>query len=190
METDGALFEKPLQIVSDHGDIVWVSTLSKDIARTQAETLVAIHNLIPFVGWTKDNLLSDKLGTRIFHHKWNLSLLITNSSSQPVGFLVSYLRPADDNFERVSVYMHRMAIITHLQRRGIGRQVISIYLQAIFSKLPVDHVTLQANDNKENTRIIGLYEALGFIKIKRVFYPNKIDWLMARPRTFPHHVAK
>lgn len=194
MEINEPLFDSPLQVISDKGDCVWLSMLDQNSARRHAAALVEIHNLIPFVRWTRNDILSNQIGQRVFHHKWHLSVLITCERGDPIGFLVSYLRLPDSNFDCVSVYMHRMAILAALQRRGIGRQIISMYLHQVFIKIPVDYVTLQANDTVENARIIGLYEALGFTKIKKVFYPEKTDWLMACPRiigkSFPVHIAK
>jgi ribosomal protein S18 acetylase RimI-like enzyme len=182
LEISGPLLDTPLHIVCPSGDLISISTLDRDTAQRHAARLVSIHNLIPFVRWTERDLLADQIGTRIFYHKWDLSLLIVRGSDESIGFLVSYLRPPDGNFQSMSVYMHRMAILSALQRRGIGKQVVSIYLQRLFTKLRVDHVTLQTNDNAENARIIALYEGLGFVKIKRVFYPDKTDWLMACSR--------
>ena len=182
MQVNGPLFEEPLPIVSDRGDHVLISMLDKRGAIMHAAELVPVHNLIPFVYWTSNELIADQHGGRVFHHKWDLSILLSNSLGEPIGFLVSYLRPPDSNFDRVSIYMHRMAILRPLQRRGIGKRVISAYLNRVFKKLTVDYVTLQANDTSENAGIVGLYETLGFSKAKLVFYPDKTDWLMVRPR--------
>lgn len=177
------LFAAPFHVVSDHGDCVWVTTLTRETARRHAGALVEIHGLIPFVRWTPEDFLSGQIGRRVFHHKWELSLIITVGPQEPVGFLLSYLRPPDTNFPSMSVYMHRMAIVARLQRRGIGRQIIAEYLHRVFDKVPVDYVSLQTNDTPENTRIIALYESLGFEKVKHVVYPDKTDWLMACRRS-------
>lgn len=190
MQIREPLFRSPILIVSDHGDAVSVAGLDKSTAIRHAETLVSIHSLIPFVRWTKDELLSETLGQRVFHHKWQLSILATREPDEPIGFLISYLRAADGNFGRTSVYMHRMAILEHFQRRGIGRQAVTLYLQTVFTRLPVDFVTLQTNDNRGNAPIIRFYETLGFSKTKRLFYPDKVDWLMVRPRVVGAHIPK
>jgi ribosomal protein S18 acetylase RimI-like enzyme len=176
------LFERPLEILSDCGDCIWISSLEKACAQKHAARLIEVHNLIPFVRWTEEDLVTDQSGARIFHLKWQLSVLLTDAVGAPIGFLVSYLRPSDNNFNYTSVYMHRMAIVKTLQRRGIGHRVISVYLNEVFAKLDVDYVTLQANDNPQNTRIIELYESLGFKKVKHVFYADKTDWLMVCTR--------
>ena len=177
------LFHAPLQIESAKGDRVWVSTLTRAVARSHAAELVRIHSLIPLVNWSEEDLLSDRIGEREFYHKWDLSLIVMRNPADPVGFLVSYLRPADSNLGSISVYMHRMAIIAVLQRRGIGRRIISEYLRRVFESVPVDYVTLQTNDTPENIGLVEFYESLGFTKAKRVSYPEKVDWLMACPRT-------
>src|SRR4051812_29619581 len=111
MDINQPLFDSPVQVISDQEDCIWVSALDYDVAKKHATTLTSIHDLIPFVQWTPDDLLSDHIGTRVFHHKWKLSILLTRDPGEPVGFLVSYLRPPDSNFDYVSIYMHRMAIL-------------------------------------------------------------------------------
>src|ERR1051325_11045727 len=137
MQIPEPLFRQPVPIVSDRGDAVSLSRLDKRSALRHADALVKIHNLIPFVRWTKEELLSDRWGDRVFRFKWMLSILATRESDEPIGFLVSYLRGPDANFGRPSVYMHRMAIREYFQRRGIGRQAVTLYLQTVFSKLSV-----------------------------------------------------
>lgn len=134
--------------------------------------------------WTEADLLTDEAGTRVYDLKWQLSVLVSSvPDGEPLGFLVSYLRPRDANFGFTSVYMHRMAILRRLQRRGIGRQVIELYLKRIFEIVDVNYVTLQTNDNAANAGIIQFYESLSFGRVRRVFYPDKTDWLMCARRS-------
>ncbi|HUN86787.1 MAG TPA: GNAT family N-acetyltransferase [Terracidiphilus sp.] len=186
MEGRRPLFDRPLRVLSRQGDEVSIATLDRETAASHAAALVKIHNLIPFVSWSTEELLAERMGDRIFPQKWDLSIVIWNAAGEPIGFLFSYLRSPDGNFPCVSVYMHRMAIISSLQRRGIGRRVVAIYLDRVFDRMEVDYVTLQTNDNAGNAGIIGLYESSGFARVKRVFYPNKTDWLMACPRIRSH----
>lgn len=162
-----------------------------DFSRTSAikysESILSIHNLIPYVEWTKDDLLADQDSTRYFFNKWNLSALIfIQGEDNPIGFIISFLRLSKDQHPLDSIYIHRFAIAERYQNHGIGKKALFEYTQTIFKKIPwLLNITLQTNDENRNKNQIKLYASIGFKKLLRVLYPEKIDLLLllSRPDT-------
>ena len=184
MQNKTALFKDPFYFVAHDRRQYSISQLTKKRAQENVERLVDMHNTIPLVKWNAQELLADSIGSRIFPKKWDLSVTVNAGNQKPIAFLIAYERNWDKNHPLHSVYLHRGAVNALYQHRGIWRSLIEYYIYNLFLNLnDFQHITVQTNDTPSNQWLINFYESVGFYKLHKVLYPEKVDWLFAIDRT-------
>jgi len=189
LEKISAIYDKDKKIAA------FVAPLNKELATIYASELADIHNLIPHVSWTQNEIIADEIDGRRFPYRWDLSqiLLSPEADKTPIGFSIAYFRSASTDFVPFnSVYLHRGAIKTAYQRKGIGIAMVGFALSNAFdfiSKHPdlflgdSDYgVTMQTNDEPSNREKIKLYRGLGGIPIGQKKYQDKTDIILGFSR--------
>jgi ribosomal protein S18 acetylase RimI-like enzyme len=153
--------------------------LTKDVARANSQELLLIHNIIPYVHWETDDLLADISPKGLsYDNKWQLSFIVYDKS-KIVGLLIAYIRSSTDAHPINSIYIHRLAISSDHQGKGVGRQLLLNaikYYAGRFSSIST--YTVQTNDEEANDRVIKFYETVGFQRFMPVRYPEKLDILL------------
>lgn len=157
--------------------------LTRAYARRHQGQLLTLHNLIPYVEWSEQDLMADRgPGGRPFWARWQMSLAARVRGS-PVGLLVAYLREPEDRHPLESAYIHRLAVAKDWQRRGIGEALVCAAIGWYFRQLPwLLTVTSQTNDELCNQGVLDFYTAMGFGRAYGVMYPNKRDILLELER--------
>lgn len=171
--------KRTVAITARDGRQLIMRRLTRQYATRYSTELVELHNDIPYLAWTSDDLLAPRRinGTE-YLHKWDLSFALS-VDQQPVGLLIAYLRDLDDTHPMRSLYIHRLAIHRKYRRLRLATRLLSHALSAYFAAMPwLLTVTVQTNDEPSNEHVIDLYERLGFRRAYRVHYPNKQDVLL------------
>ncbi|KAF8584432.1 acyl-CoA N-acyltransferase [Ramaria rubella] len=111
---------------------------------------------------------------RYFLHQWpHLSFLAFDStSSSPVGAIVCKQSRHRNGKDRG--YIGMLSVQKKWRKRGIARTLVNLSVRAMCEKA-ADEVILETEF--DNSAALGLYEALGFIREKRLFrfYMNGKD---------------
>ncbi len=157
-----------------------VRALTQELAELYAASLVALHNEIPLVEWSVEDLLTrqESAGRRPYLFRWRLSLAVF-ADNECIGLLLAYFRPAPEAGPIESVYIHRLAVDPRYQLRGIGSALVRFAISKYFAQLRwLLSVTLQTNLGPENRGVMHFYHRLGFRQVSVVQYPHKKDALL------------
>jgi len=158
---------------------VSLRTLTKEFAEEHVDKLIELQNTIPDVKWVPDQLLCEKWnngdygrknGEKIFFGKWKHSVVAVDGSGEPVGLLLAYERPADEEIKKIgkrSLYIHGFARDVKYKGMGIGammmREVAGNLLKKGYYHMKKDNdpvITLKFDKNSSYLRKV--YEELGF----------------------------
>jgi inosine/xanthosine triphosphate pyrophosphatase family protein/GNAT superfamily N-acetyltransferase len=164
------------RLKTSDGEHVTVQRLTHAYVRRHTQALLAIHNQIPHLSWSQDELIADhdKHGTP-YYGRWQMSL-VAHCRGEPVALLLAYVREPDDSHPLESAYIHRLAVAERWQRQGIGSALVRLATSWYFSQLPwLLTVATQTNDEMKNTGVIDFYRKLGFRSSYAVIYPHKRD---------------
>lgn len=158
-----------------------ITQLSKEYCINNANTIIELVNIIPYIHWSIEDLLSQK--EDYYGNKWNYSYAITNRDEDIIGIIIAYFRISDEKHIFDSIYIHRVAVAPKYQNKGIGTRALKYFINKSFKEIPwLLNITLQTNDEYRNIRIINFYSFLGFKRMYNLTYPNKIDVLMLLER--------
>lgn len=180
METFRHILVRPICFTGQDGISYTIHPLTRDVADRDATAIVAIHNLIPKVRFQHSDLLRETSSgdERAYLEKWRLSFIV-KQGEVIIGLLLAYMRAPAEQHPMFAVYVHRFAIHQDFQRRGIGTQLLAFATAAFFEAAPwLLTVSIQTNDDSENSHVIRMYERLRFRFCYRVTYPEKLDRLL------------
>lgn len=162
-----------------------VQPLTPRLVLEHGDALVTIHNEIPLVTWTVEDLLADvdpRDPTRPYIGKWELSQIVLHEG-EPVAIMLAFLRGSSGRHPLEALYLHRFATRPDHRRNGLAWTVVTHCFSWGFAALPwLRAATLQTNDTPENQGVIELYRRMGFETVYHVPYADKVDVLMRRWR--------
>jgi len=169
--------------ISTKGERIRIDKLSYIYCQKHCNELLKIINIIPFIHWRCDELLSQK--EDYYGNKWNYSYVIKNSNNIIIGVLIAYFRIADSKHIFDSLYLHRLAILPEYQNTGIGAETLKFFIKKSFAEIPwLLNISVQTNYNLENEYVIKFYRNNGFKDMYKIYYPNKTDILLLLERRF------
>jgi len=126
-----------------------INKLSFQYCKEHKEEILEIINIIPYINWTSQELLSQEQD--YYGNKWKYSYVITNSENKIIGILIAYFRIADQKHIFDSLYIHKFAIIAEYQNIGIGTEVLKHFVSKSFAEIPwLLNISCQTNDNINN----------------------------------------
>jgi len=158
-----------------------INKLSFQYCKEHKEEILEIINIIPYINWTSQELLSQEQD--YYGNKWKYSYVITNSENKIIGILIAYFRIADQKHIFDSLYIHKFAIIAEYQNIGIGTEVLKHFVSKSFAEIPwLLNISCQTNDNINNVKVLNFYRNVGFKDMYNVTYPNKTDMLLLLER--------
>lgn len=173
---------KDYSFFDDDHRLIVIKEASQSLCDEHSEELLNLINIIPYIHWEKQNLLSQ--AEDFYNNKWNYSYILFHEE-KIIGILIAYFRRSDDVHIFDSLYIHRLAIDPNFQKRGIGTTVLKYFVQTSFAKIPwLLNISLQTNDEISNAHVIKLYKDIGFKAMYNVYYPNKKDILFLFERRF------
>lgn len=157
--------------------------LSKTLATKYLNEILAALDLIPEVDkHTPDDILQQKNDSRIFHAKWDHSLIVLHKNGGFAGIIMGYEREKEKNnqYPQNSIYINGLSITQEFQNQGIGKFLIKTWIDWNKKKgfLVLDgplRFSVQTNKEKWNIHVQNLYESFGFKKIGEKKYGNRID---------------
>ena len=162
---------------------VHVTVLDERGARQAAGPIASLLDQVPLVTWTEEDVIADHRPSEELIGKWELSRVATNDGAV-VGVLLSHVRRAAPPwYPRPVCYLAGLAVSSHLQGLGIGRQLVEGWVQdAATSPLLVAHaveeLAVQTNAADWNERVQKLYERAGFAVTGSKTYSNRTDVVM------------
>ena len=152
--------------------------LTKEFAEKHIDKLIELQNTIPDVNWEPSQLLRDRWddgdygrsGEKVFLAKWEHSIVAVDDAGNPIGLLLAYERPADEEMKKVgrgSLYIHGFAVDPQWQRRGVGkimmRQVAKNLIDNGFQKIDKDKdPVITVKLDKNTSYLKEVYESFGF----------------------------
>ncbi len=156
--------------------------LTKQLAEKYAAPICSALDQIPQVDpHTPEQLLSESKGERVFHNKWDHSL-IAFSGNNFAGLIVGYEREQEGNeqYPFNSIYVSDFAVSKNYQKKGLGKFLIESWInynkEKGFLKLQDTlKFSLQTNSADWNSHVQKLYESFGFKKIATKVYDNRVD---------------
>ena len=163
--------------INDKAGKITVKHLTFEFCQKHCDRILKIVNIIPHIFWTSDDLFSQD--EDFYRNKWNYSYVILDRKNKIIGVLISYFRISDEKHIFDSLYLHRFAIAPEFQNMGIGKEVLRYFITTSYQSIPwLLNISVQTNDSPDNEYVIKFYNNLGFRKMYRIPYPNKVDWLM------------
>jgi inosine/xanthosine triphosphate pyrophosphatase family protein/ribosomal protein S18 acetylase RimI-like enzyme len=168
-----------ISVEDNCGEPYTVMVLSRLLAAAVAPAIVNIHNDIPHVLWTEDDLLSMESVSGVkYENKFVLSFLLLDHKGDVAGVLIAYRRTRTRRHPFESVYIHRLAIRSDIRGRTLGQQLVQTAINAYFSNYPgLQTVTVQTNLEDSNRDVLRFYDSIGFRRWGPVHYPEKTDIL-------------
>lgn len=169
----------------DHYCDYKLTALSRATATRYALQLAHILSLIPLVPYSEEQVLAEFAEGGPFPGKWELSLLAM-ASRGVAGVVMGYERAAHRGGEYPvnSIYISELAVASEHQRKGLGRYLLSQFLQRAKTRGfrclsgPVIF-SVQTNAASWNSHVQRLYASFGFVEIGRKTYSNRTDLILA-----------
>lgn len=157
--------------------------LTKELAIKCMHSILASLDLIPMVDkHNEDDVLLEKSGERIFHAKWEHSLIALTSNGDFAGIIIGYEREKEKNLQypNNSIYISGFATANAYQKKGLGKFLIKTWLEHNGKKgfLELEgslKFTVQTNNAEWNNHVQKLYESFGFKKTSEKSYGNRTD---------------
>lgn len=161
-----------------------VYKLTKDIAQEFVKDLAEMANQIPLVDYTEKEILAEKKEDRIFYNKWDHSLIVFDKK-RPIAFIFSYERKAEENnqYPENSLYICELAVSKKYQRKGIGKQLIKLFLELNKQFLHLNGrviYSIQTNRAFSNKHVQDLYKSFGFKYQADKKYDNRTDMILVK----------
>lgn len=161
-----------------------VYKLTKKLAQKHASTFAKIADQIPLVDYTEKEILAEKKEDRVFHGKWNHSLVVFDQS-KPIAFIMGYERKAEgnDQYPKNSLYISELGVLRTYQKQGIGRQLVKLFLDLNKKFLYLDGMmiySIQTNSADFNQHVQNLYKSFGFKHQASKEYNNRTDVILVK----------
>jgi ribosomal protein S18 acetylase RimI-like enzyme len=161
-----------------------VVRLSKTIAEKYAPTLAEIASQIPLVDYTEKEILAESKGDRIFHGKWDHSLVVFDKD-KPIAFIAGYERKAEvnDQYPENSLYISELGVLKTYQKQGIGRQLVKQFLELNKKLIHFEGrmiYSIQTNSANSNQHVLELYKSFGFKHQAFKKYNNRTDVVLTK----------
>src|SRR4030042_3987043 len=143
-----------------------VYVLDKGTAEKFAGEIAGLADQIPLVNYSEKEILAESKGERIFHGKWEHSLVVFNSK-KPVAVIIGYERAAENNdqYPENSLYISELAVDENYQRQGIARKLLKIFFEHNKKLIYLEGrmiYSVQTNFADWNNHVRRLYESFGF----------------------------
>lgn len=156
-----------------------VCRLDEKTASTHAKSIARLANLIPLVDYSEFNILAESKEGRIFHGKWDHSLIVFDQD-RPIAVIVGYERDKEDNYQypENSIHVGLLAVDENYRRQGIAHELVGQFLDCNKSLLHLKGkpiYSIQTNSADWNQHVIDLYRSFGFRQIATKNYDNRID---------------
>ena len=161
-----------------------VVRLTKTIAEKHAPTLAEIASQIPLVDYSGKEILAESKGDRIFHGKWDHSLIVLDGD-KPVAFIMGYERKAEanDQYPENSLYISELGVLKTHQKQGIGRELVKQFLELNKKLIHLKGrmiYSIQTNSASSNQHVQGLYKSFGFKHQAFKEYDNRTDVVLTK----------
>ncbi len=156
-----------------------VYIFDKGTAEKYAKTIARLADQIPLVNYSKKEILAESKGERIFHGKWEHSLVVFDGD-MPIAVIIGYEREGEDNnqYPENSLYISELAVDENYQKQGIARALLRKFLERNKKFLHLDGrmiYSVQTNFADWNNHVRKLYESFGFRQIATKKYDNHKD---------------
>lgn len=156
-----------------------VYIFNKEIATKYAEEIAKLADQIPLVNYSEKEILAENKEERIFHGKWEHSLVVFDGD-MPIAVIIGYEREGEDNgqYPENSLYISELAVDKNYQKQGIARALLKIFLERSKKFLYLDGrmiYSVQTNFADWNNHIRKLYKSFGFKEIAKKQYDNRKD---------------
>lgn len=156
--------------------------LKKDTALKYATDIARLVDQIPLVDYSEKEVLAEAKGDRIFHGKWEHSLIVFDGE-KPIAVMMGYERKAEknDQYPENSLYISELAVDENYQRQGIAKKLVELFLKynQKFNHLEGEIVyTIQTNSAGWNEHIQDLYKSFDFKQIAKKEYKNRTDVIL------------
>ncbi|MFA5051991.1 MAG: GNAT family N-acetyltransferase [Patescibacteria group bacterium] len=156
-----------------------VYKLNKKTAIAHAKTIARLADSIPLVNYTEKKILAESKLSRIFHGKWEHSLVVFDQD-KPIAVIIGYEREKENNdqYPQNSIYISELAVDENYQRQGLARELVKMFLDFNKSFLHIDgdlQFSIQTNSADWNQHVINLYKSFGFKQIAAKKYDNRTD---------------
>lgn len=157
--------------------IFFVKQLTQKLCIKYKQEILDIINIIPYIHWTAEDLFSNR--EDLYKRKWNYSYIVFDREDNIIGVLIAYFRISDEKHIFDSLYIHRLAIVSEYQHRGIGTKLLNYFINKSFMEIPwLLNISVQTNNNLGNSNVISFYHKIGFRDMYNIYYQNKTDILM------------
>lgn len=169
------------------GETYHIAPLTSSLAHERAADLLFAHNLIPSQKWGIDELLADRDQLRPFLGKWDISRIAIAQNGDTVGFCIGFELPPDHTFyHEPCFYLHRLAVVSTYQGRGVGavlqaETVVGCFIRGFaYVASPLTPVVLygQTDAADHNRTVRVFYETAGFRVIGQKPYDDRTDFIM------------
>lgn len=157
--------------------------LTKELAEKYIDSIINVLDSIPQVDkHNSEQVLADQKEDRIYHKKWEHSLLALDQNNEFAGIIMGYEREKENNeqYPQNTIYLSELAVNRTFQNQGLGKFLIQTWLEYNkklgFLELEGSlRFAVQTNKDKWNKHVQKLYEFFGFTKISEKSYGNRID---------------
>jgi len=159
-----------------------VYILDKKIATKYAKEIAELADQIPLVNYSEKEILAESKGERIFHGKWERSLIVFDGD-MPIAVIIGYEREGEDNgqYPENSLYISELAVDKNYQKQGIARALLKKFLEHNKKFLHLDGrmiYSVQTNFADWNNHVRKLYKSFGFRKVATKKYDNRADVIL------------
>lgn len=171
-----------MNIIDSFGEFN-IYPLTKELAKEHMQGILEALDLIPMVDkHNEDDVLLEKTGERVFHAKWEHSLIALTLNGDYAGVIIGYEREKEENLQypENSIYISSFAISNRHQKKGLGKFLCATWLEYNKKKgfLELEgklKFTVQTNKAEWNSYVQRIYESLGFKKTAEKKYENRTD---------------
>src|SRR4030043_1036418 len=148
--------------------------LDRETATKYAKEIAKLADQIPLVNYTEKEILAEEKGDRVFHGKWEHSLVVFDGT-EPIAVIISYERAAgnNDQYSENSLYISELAVDRDYQKQGIARALVKKFLEYNKKFLYLDGkmtYSVQTNFADWNNHVRRLYESFGFKQLEKKKY--------------------
>lgn len=156
-----------------------VYQLDKGTASVHVAAIARLADSIPMVSYTEKDILAESKPDRIFHGKWEHSLIVFDKK-KPIAIIIGYEREKEDNdqYPENSLYISELSVDENYHRQGIARELVKLFLDFNKFFLYLDGnltFSIQTNSADWNQHVINLYKSFGFKQVAIKQYENRTD---------------
>lgn len=158
-----------------------VYVLDRNIAERYVIKITQLLDQIPLVDYTQEEVLAEGKGERIFHGKWEHSLIVFDGN-EAIAVLIAYEREAEKNdlYPYNLLYIGEIAVDPNYSKRGLAKFLLNIFfvrsIDTGFKHLEGELIFgVQTNLAEFNHYVQKLYESFGLNKTGEKVYDNRMD---------------